>query len=85
MYGIDPSAVPDEMAEGSDSVADALLQLQGGAREGFFAQPAKLVLKIVVLAESAAEASFADLGFASGCDDGARAEQGLDGAFHRRR
>jgi len=59
--------------------------LQGGVREGLLAEAAQLVLEIVVLAEPAAEAAFADLGFAGGGGDRARREQGLDGALPRRR
>jgi len=57
--------------------------LQGGVRQGLLAEAAKFVLEIIVLAEPAAEAAFADVGLARGGGDRARREQGFDGAFLR--
>ena len=53
-------------------------------RQGLLAEAAKFVLEIIVLAEPAAEAAFADIGLAGGRGDRARREQGLDGALLRR-
>jgi hypothetical protein len=41
---------------------------------------AELPLKLIVLAEPAAEGAFAELGFLGGSDDGAGLEQGGEGA-----
>ena len=68
--GLDALVALDEVVEGSDGAADALLQLQCGVRKGFLAEPA-------------AEAAFADLGLAGGGGDRARGEQGFDGTFLR--
>jgi len=49
--------------------------LQGGVREGLLAEAAKLVLEIVVLAQPAAEAAFADVGLAGSGGDRAGRKQ----------
>ena len=49
--------------------------------EGFLAQVTQLVLKVLVVAEPAAQGSLGDAGLASGGGDRASFEQGDEGAF----
>ncbi len=79
--GIDAAFGLDEVVHNADGLGHALLKHQGGVREGFLAELAQFVLEVVVLAEPAAEGALTDVGVARGGGDGARGEQGLDGAF----